>query len=189
MIWQSNVSKGIDILENSFLFFEATFEGEIYQKTDELNRLLLTFNTAYFHKFNESWGAYFNNVNVLSNNQFIDVPIDLGGETGIRGFPLQYQHGKHSTQFTFETRYYPHINIYKLLELGAAAFIDTGRVFGQSELSKNQSPWMTSIGIGARFYSTHSSEARVIHIDIIKPVSSDPNVNSIEFRITTKHSF
>lgn len=189
LIWQSNVSKGIDILENSFLFFEANFEGEIYRNSDEVNRLLFSFNTSYFHKFNESWGAYFNNRNVLSKNQFIDTPIVLGGETGIRGFPLQYQHGKQSTQYTFEARYYPHINIYKLLELGAAAFVDTGRVFGQSELSQNQSPWMTSIGLGARFYSTHSSEARVIHVDIIKPITADPNVNSIEFRLTTKHSF
>jgi len=102
---------------------------------------------------------------------------------------LQYRHGKHSTQFTFETRYYPHINIYKLLELGGAAFIDTGRVFGQSEQLSNQPNWMSSVGIGARFFSTHSSESNVIHVDIIKPVSSAPNVNSVEFRITTKHSF
>ena len=113
----------------------------------------------------------------------------LGGETGIRGYPLQYQHGKHSTQFTFEARYYPHINIYKLLELAAAAFIDTGRVFGQAKPLQNQSSWMTSVGLGARLYSTHSSEARVIHLDIIKPVTADPNVNSIEFRVTTKQSF
>ena len=74
-------------------------------------------------------------------------------------------------------------------DITRAAFIDTGRVFGQSELSKNQTTWMTSVGVGARLYSTHSSEARVIHIDIIKPLSSDENVNSIEFRVTTKHSF
>ena len=48
---------------------------------------------------------------------------------------------------------------------------------------------MASVGLGARLYSTHSSESRVIHIDIIKPITSDANVNSVEFRITTKKSF
>jgi hypothetical protein len=189
LIWQSNLSKGVDLFDKSFLFFEASFEGELYDTKENKNRQLIKINTEYFQKFNNSWGGYFKNTNQLSKNQFADSPIVLGSETGVRGFPLQYQHGRHSTQFTFEARYYPHINIYKLLELGAAAFVDTGRVFGQSERSKNQSPWMTSVGLGARFYSTHSSESRVIHLDIIKPITSDPNVNSIEFRITTKHSF
>lgn len=189
LIWQSHLSKGFDLFDNAIWLFEASFEGEVYDNSNVENRLLLNINTEYFHKFNGRWGAYFKNANQFSKNQFLDSPIVLGGESGVRGYPLQYQHGKHSTQFTLEARYYPHINIYKLLELGGAAFLDTGRVFGQSELSQNSSPWMTSVGLGARFFSTHSSEARVIHVDIIKPLSSAPNVNSVEFRITTKHSF
>ena len=73
--------------------------------------------------------------------------------------------------------------------MGAAAFIDTGRVFGSSDNTTYQDSWMTSVGLGARFYSTQTSEARVIHVDIIKPLTSDANVNGVEFRITTKHSF
>tara|TARA_R110000868_G_scaffold400884_2_gene675638 strand:- start:691 stop:2292 length:1602 start_codon:yes stop_codon:yes gene_type:complete len=189
LLWKSTLSKGFDVSERGFLFFDANFEGELYDNSAQKDRLLFNFNSAYFYKFAQRWGAYFKNANQFSQNQYLDAPIVLGGETGVRGFPLQYQHGKSSSQFTVEARYYPQINIYKLLELGGAAFIDTGRVFGQSELSKNQTTWMTSVGVGARLYSTHSSEARVIHIDIIKPLSSDENVNSIEFRVTTKHSF
>ena len=189
LIWQSHLSKGVDLLNDAFWLFEASFEGEIYDNNLVQNRMLLQLNAEYFHKFNENWGGYFKNANHFSKNQFLDSPVALGGESGVRGYPLQYQHGKHSTQFTFEARYYPQINIYKLLELGGAAFIDTGRVFGQTDLSQNDSPWMTSVGLGARFYPTHSSESRVIHLDIIKPLTSAPNVNGVEFRITTKHTF
>lgn len=189
LIWQSSLSKGITLNDNAFWFFDANFSGEIYQHKDQKDRLILSVNTEYFHKFNERWAGYFKNSSQFSQNQFLDSPLVLGGESGVRGYPLQYQHGKHSTQFSFEARYYPHINIYKLLELGGAAFIDSGRVFSQAEPLQNQSTWMTSVGLGARLYSTHSSEARVIHLDIIKPVTSDPNVNSIEFRVTTKQSF
>ncbi|MDO6444706.1 hypothetical protein Q4493_02850 [Colwellia sp. 1_MG-2023] len=49
--------------------------------------------------------------------------------------------------------------------------------------------WMTSVGIGARYYSTQTSDACVIHVEIIKPLTSDGNANGVEFRITTKHSF
>tara|TARA_R110001632_G_scaffold45219_1_gene114904 strand:- start:8555 stop:10153 length:1599 start_codon:yes stop_codon:yes gene_type:complete len=188
-IWQGHLSKGLSIFDDAYWLFEASFQGELYDTSTQKDRFLLTVSNEYFHKFNKNWGGYFKNITQSSKNQYLDSPLVLGGETGVRGFPLQYQHGEHSTQFTFEARYYPHINIYKLLELGGAAFIDTGRIFGQSELSKTQSPWMTSVGLGARLYSTHSSEARVIHLDIIKPITSDLNVNGIEFRITTKHSF
>ena len=189
LIWQSHISKGFALFDDAYWLFDASFEGELYSNSEVENRLLLNINTEYFYKFNDRWGAYFKNANQFSKNQFLDSPIVLGGESGVRGYPLQYRHGKNSTQFTFETRYYPHINIYKLLELGGAAFIDTGRVFGQSDQLASQSNWMTSIGLGARFFSTHSSESNVIHVDIIKPISSAPNVNSVEFRITSKHSF
>lgn len=189
LIWQSHLSKGLDFNRNAFWLFDASFEGEIYNNSLVQNRMLLQVNAEYFHKFNGNWGGYFKNANQFSKNQFLDLPVALGGESGVRGYPLQYQHGQHSTQFSLEARYYPHINIYKLVELGGAAFIDTGRVFGQIDLTKNPSSWLTSVGLGARFYSTHSSEARVIHLDIIKPLSSAPNVNGVEFRITTKHTF
>lgn len=188
-IWQSQVSKGLSFFENSYWFFNAEFEGEFYDSSDFGNRFSLQLDAEYFHKFNEQWGGYFQSASQFSQNQFLDSPVVLGGETGVRGYPLQYQHGESNTKLTFEARYYPHINIYKLLELGGAAFIDTGKIFNQSALSQQQSSRMTSIGLGARLYSTHSSEARVIHIDIIKPIASDTNVNSVEFRVTTKHSF
>jgi hypothetical protein len=189
ILWQSHLSKGFDVFNNAIWLFEVSFEAEVYANSKVENRLLLNINTEYFYKFNDNWGAYFKQANQFSKNQFLDSPIVMGGESGVRGYPLQFQHGKHSAQLTVEARYYPHINIYKLLELGAAAFIDSGRVFRRVDSSLPDSPLMTSVGLGARFFSTHSSEARVIHVDIIKPVSSDPNVNSVEFRITTKHSF
>ncbi len=188
-IWQANVSKGIALFDASYLFFNLDYQGELFNEKNAKDRQLLSLSTEFVHKFNERWGGYIKNVTRLSKNQFADDPIVLGAESGIRGFPIQYQHGKHSTQFSFEARYYPHINIYKLLELGGVAFIDSGRTFGESLYTNKKPSWMTSVGLGARFYSTRASDARVIHIDIIKPLSSDDNVNSVEFRVTTKQTF
>lgn len=189
LLWRSSLTKGIEIFDDAFWFISATLDGEIYSDSDNANRTVLSVNNEYFHKINDGWGAYLKNSSQFSENQFQDSPIVLGGETGLRGYPLQYRHGDHSTQFTAEARYYPHINIYKLLELGGAIFVDTGRVFGSSDNTTDQDSWMTSVGVGARFYSTQTSEAFVIHVDIIKSMTSDQNVKGIEFRITTKHSF
>ena len=189
ILWRSYLSKGIEFFDDSFWFMTANFEGEIYSNSIIPTRAVLSLTNEYFHKISDSWGGYFKNNSQFSQNQFQDYPIVLGGESGLRGYPLQYRHGDHSTQFTAEARYYPHINIYKLVELGGAIFVDSGRVFSSSDPTTHQDSWMTSVGIGARFYSNQTSEARVIHVDIIKPVTSVPGVNGIEFRISSKHSF
>ena len=126
---------------------------------------------------------------MLSRNQFLDRPVELGDDSGVRGYPLQYQHGERTTQLTAELRYYPHINIYKLFELGGAAFFDAGKAFGESPVINVNNSFITSIGVGARFYSPHSSEAQVIHVDLVKPLSPSDVINSVEIRISTKHSF
>ena len=189
LIWRSSISKGFQTYHNAYWFSKVALEGEYFNSSSNSDRAMLSISNEYFHKVNEHWAGYAQNISKFSKNHFQDTPVVLGGETGLRGYPLQYGHGEHSTQFTLEARYYPKINIYKLLELGAAAFIDTGRVYKQESTSLNQSEWLTSIGIGARFYSTQTSDANVIHVDIIKPLSNDESVNGLEFRISTKHSF
>lgn len=188
-IWHSSVSKGVQTSASGYLFFDANFSGEWRSNQSAKDRLLLTFSTEYFHKFNESWGAYFKNANTLSRNAFLDDPVALGDDSGVRGYPLQYQHGERMSQFTAEARYYPHINIYKLFELGGAAFLDTGKAFGDSPVLNVNHSLLTSVGLGLRFFSTHSSDKKIIHLDVVKPISTDVSVNGVEIRITTKQSF
>jgi len=145
-IVESTISKGFQTSDNSYAFVAASIDGEDYQKN---TRYVVQLWSEYFHKFNDNWGGYLKNTNIISQNQYLDQPIALGGESGVRGYPLQYQHGDRSVQFTAEARYYPHINIYKFFELGAAAFIDTGKTFGTSPFTNSDASLMTSIGFGA----------------------------------------
>jgi hypothetical protein len=188
-IWQTSLSKGLQTSANGYLFFDGQFVGEWQLENGGQDRLQLMFSTEYFHKFNDNWGAYFKNANTLSKKAFLDEPVALGDDSGVRGYPLQYQHGERTTQFTAEARYYPHINIYKLFELGGAAFLDTGKAFGDSPVANVNRSLLTSVGLGLRFFSTHSSDRKVIHLDLVKPLSTDVNVNGVEIRITTKQSF
>jgi hypothetical protein len=193
ILYKASLSKGIEIAKSGFLFFNAYAEGERYSEKITNNRTFFRFSTEYFHTINDYWAGYIKNENTFSNKQFFDRPVAIGGESGVRGYPLQYQHGANTSQLSLEARYYPRINIYKFFELGGAAFIDIGKAYGDSILSStspNTNPnTLASMGIGARLYSTHSSESQVIHFDIIKPLSTDTNVSNLEFRVTTKQSF
>ena len=73
--------------------------------------------------------------------------------------------------------------------MGGAAFFDAGKAFGDSPVANVNRSLLTSVGLGLRFFSTHSSDAKVIHLDLVRPLSTDATVNGFEFRITTKQSF
>lgn len=188
LLWNTNLSKGFSFDDRSLVLLKLRFEGEVYQ--DQQTRLLARFKSEYFHPFNDKWGVYFNNISTLSQNQYIDRPVNIGGNTGVRGFPLQYQHGEYSTQFTSEIRYYPNINIFKLFDLAGTAFVDAGNAFGDTLVDNIEDSWLYSVGIGARLYSPHSSrEHQMIHIDLAFPISDNPTIDSAAIRLQVKESF
>lgn len=191
-LFQAEINKGFEIHDDALVLMNIALSGDIYDQQD--HRILLNINTEYFYNFNSSWGFYINNTNVISNNQYLDKPVTVGGNTGLRGFPLQYQHGEHSIKFTNEIRYYPYINLFKLFDLAGAAFFDTARTFGTIEtqgMEENiEDDWLYSVGIGARLYSPHSAgNHQVIHIDFAFPQSDNPDVNNFEIRVEAKKSF
>lgn len=137
---------------------------------------------------------------------YLDQPLELGGETGLRGYSVQYQQGTRRWLSTAELRWYPQINIYKLLDLGFVAFADAGRASGgeiaqqtpaQNGLrsaadlltSNTTEQWIGSVGMGARFYSSRSSNNHVIHVDLSKPVGSAKDVNSWEIQLKVEQRF
>lgn len=192
VLFHAQVNKGFEVHDNALLLMDIEVRGNIYAKKE--NRLVLNINTEYFFNFNTNWGYYLNNVNVISNNQYRDQPVTVGGGSGLRGFPLQYQHGKHSVKLTNEIRYYPHINLFKLFDLAGAAFLDTARTFGDIEAVGTQrnieDNWLFSVGIGARLYSPHSAgNQQVIHIDFAFPQSENQDIDSFEIRVQAKQSF
>ena len=188
LLWTTNLNKGFSFDDRSLILLKLRFEGEVYQ--DQQTRLLARIKSEYFHPFNEKWGVYFNNISILSQNQYIDRPVNIGGNTGVRGFPLQYQHGEYSTQFTSEIRYYPNINIFKLLDLAGTAFVDAGSAFGDTLVDNIEDSWLYSVGIGARLHSPHSSRGnQMIHIDLAFPISDNPTIDGAVIRLQVKESF
>ncbi|MBU2427808.1 MAG: hypothetical protein KKA56_13100 [Gammaproteobacteria bacterium] len=137
---------------------------------------------------------------------YLDQPLELGGETGLRGYPVQYQHGTQRWLGTAELRWYPQINIYRLLDVGFVAFADAGRASGGDIertntmqpllrssadllLQNSSEQWLGSVGIGARFYSSRSSNNHVIHMDLSKPVGGAKDVNSWEIQLKVEERF
>ncbi len=188
LLWQLHLKKGFNLQNNALLLLEMSIANDIYKDRD--SRLLAKLNGEYFYRFTKKWGFYLSNTYVLSKDQYFDHPVAIGGSSGIRGFPLQYQHGKNSVMFTSEIRYYPGINLFKLFDLAGVAFTDLAKTTGDSEVENIEDGWLGSAGIGLRVHTPHSGGSNsVIHLDFAFPQSDNPDINNFEIRVQAKKSF
>jgi hypothetical protein len=142
----------------------------------------------YFHHASDTriwyaqakfWGA---------ENPYIDRPIAIGGESGLRGYPLQYQHGKQAYLLNLEKRYYPGINLFKLVDVGFAAFIDVGRARGETLYPNQEEGTLVGVGLGVRLFFSRSSGRNLVNINLASPANSD-YLSGLDFSITATTSF
>ena len=143
----------------------------------------------YFYQINPKWTAYAKSRLSTSKNNYLDQTFGLGDDTGVRGYPNDYQHGDNQWLFTAELRNYPNINLYQFAELGWAAFVDVGQAAGGQDEGNEVSGPIGSVGVGARIYSSRSSYGNVAHIDISMPFTTGVEVNEWEWRFIVKNRF
>jgi len=113
----------------------------------------------------------------------------LGGDTGLRGYPRNYQTGDRRVVFNVEERLYTDWYPFRLIRVGGAVFFDWGRAWDGPGESPSSARWLSNVGFGLRFLSTRSSFGNVLHVDLAFPLNRDPNIKSFQFLVQTKLSF
>lgn len=165
------------------------FDGAGVFATSQKDFYKVNLMAEYFYQISPKWTAYAKTRLSTSKNNYLDKPFALGDDTGIRGYPNDYQHGDNQWLFTTEIRNYPNINLYQLAELGWAAFVDIGQAYGGPDENNEVSGPIGSVGIGARIYSSRSSYGNVAHIDLSVPFTTGVEVNSWEWRFQVRNRF
>jgi len=119
-------------------------------------------------------------------------PLDglvLGGDNGLRGYPLRYQSGARRMLFTIEQRFYTDVYPWRLFRIGGAAFLDVGRAWGGSSTNAVNPGWLSDVGLGLRIVSVRSAFSNVLHIDLAMPLSRDPDISKLQLLVKSKQSF
>jgi hypothetical protein len=112
-----------------------------------------------------------------------DNPLEIGGDDGLRGYPLRYQRGDARAQLTIEQRYFTDYYLWRLFRVGGAVFFDAGRVWGDNPFGGENLGLLKDVGFGLRLASTRSSLGRMIHIDFAFPLDGDPSIDNFQFLI------
>lgn len=118
-----------------------------------------------------------------------DTQLLLGGDNGLRGYPLRYQAGTSSAALTLEQRFYTDWQPLKLVNVGAAIFADAGRMWGRDRFAAVPEGWLTDVGVGLRLGSVRSGLGNILHIDVAVPLERSDGIDALQLTIETERSF
>jgi outer membrane protein assembly factor BamA len=129
----------------------------------------------------------------VTDNLDRERQLTLGGENGLRGYPLRYQDGNARAYLTLEQRFFTDWYPFRLVHVGGAIFFDIGRTWTAGDaddpsLSRNYGI-LRDVGIGLRLSSSRSGLGRMLHIDLAVPLDGDSSIQSVQVFVTTKQSF
>jgi hypothetical protein len=118
-----------------------------------------------------------------------DSQVLLGGDNGLRGYPLRFQAGEGRWLVTAEQRAFTDWYPFRLFNVGGAVFFDAGRTWGDNPLGTPSQGVLKDIGIGLRLGNSRSALGNILHIDIAFPLDGGSDVHALQFLVETKRTF
>ena len=114
----------------------------------------------------------------------------LGGDNGLRGYPMRFRDGDRRALFSIEQRFYSNVEVLKLFHLGAAAFVDVGRAWYSDVVANEADEVLRDIGIGLRLGSSRSAKGTMVHLDVAFPIDGDRSERrGVQWLVRTRDTF
>lgn len=187
IVVEGELRAGADLGSDQYLTSGIEFRGRY--EGGEFRNSLVELNARYFRRQSESRVLFGSLRTSVANNLDGEGQLLLGGDSGLRGYPLRYQAGTLSTLATLEERFYTRWQPLKLFNVGGAVFADAGRTWGHDDFAAPSAGWLSDVGVGLRLGSARSGLGNVLHIDIAMPLNRPTGVSGLQFLVETHSSF
>lgn len=186
LYWLS-ASRSWGELAKTAVLLSADASGRV-EDGDAMNALL-SVSARYYKQQSDQRTFFVTLEGTYGNNLDLDNPVELGGDTGLRGYPLRYQSGDSKILLTIEQRYFWNWYPFRLFRVGGAIFADTGRTWGDDPLGGESLGWLSDVGFGLRLQPTRTGTRSIIHVDVAFPLDGDDSIDNVQFLIESKKSF
>lgn len=186
-LYAANVSKGMRLFSPNTLLVSASVSGRMNEEHRE--NQLISGSFRYFVPQSQRAQFLVSGAVDVYRQPDTPAPLQLGGDTGLRGYPLSYQSGERRSLFTLEERLYSDWYPWRLFRVGGAVFTDFGRAWNGPNESPGNNGVLADAGFGLRLLSARSAFGNVAHIDFAFPLNHRNDVRSVQFLVTTKTSF
>ena len=173
--------------DDNLLLFTPYFKGQYTEGRAENNRL--GFESKFYTPIFDDHVFYMALSANYVKNGYLDDQLLLGGDNGLRGYPLRFQSGDRSFLFTVEQRFYTQWHWFQLAYVGALVFYDVGRAWTPGAPENSNTRVLRDAGLGLRLASSRGSRGLVLHIDLAFPMDGDSDIDDVQLVLTTKESF
>ena len=171
----------------STLLLAGTLTGRL--ENGEPRNALLAGSVRYYVEQNEHWLFFTTLEGTKGWRLDLENQILLGGDNGLRGYPLRYQDGTARALWTLEQRYFTDWYPFRLFRVGAAVFFDSGRTWGSAPLAAPSLGLLKDAGFGLRFGNARSGLGNVVHVDLAFPFNGDNSIQRAQFLVQTEQHF
>ena len=191
--WQFNPAQ--------LLFLNASFAGRVPRGTPRntapdglvvnpaLRNASLAAQARYFWRLTPHQLFYVSLSGTATSRLDAEQQVLLGGDTGLRGYPLRFQGGTSSALLTLEHRVFTDWYPWRLVRIGGAVFFDAGRTFGRDFLGVEPLGLLKDAGLGLRIGNNRSGLGNVLHVDLSYALDAPPGVKHYQVTVETKDSF
>jgi hemolysin activation/secretion protein len=187
LVFESRANMAFKPAVNQLILFSPEFSGYLSETKAENTKL--GFSSRYYLPNIKNQVFYMALSAEYVENPYLDEQVLLGGDSGLRGYPLRYQQGDRKFLFTVEQRFYTSWNLFELANVGGLIFFDVGRAWYPGVEKNSNTDILRDWGIGMRLASTRSSGAVVLHIDLAFPLDGDDSIDNSQLLISTQESF
>jgi hypothetical protein len=179
--------RGLELTNHQQLFLSSDFSSRI--EDGRARNLIADAAAKYYWRWRENWLLYAGLSATATDNLDPDMQLLLGGDNGLRGYPLRFESGTSRALFTVEQRVFTDWYPFRLARVGAAVFADVGRTWGNGVIGNSDPGLLKDVGFGLRFGNTRTGLGNVLHIDLAFPLDNIAGIQKVQFLVQTLQSF
>jgi outer membrane protein assembly factor BamA len=187
LIMAGSANLGFGSLSKTALLVTAIADGR--REDGQTKNAKTRLNLRFYHRQSEKRLFFMTLSGTVGHDLDLDNPVQLGGKSGLRGYPLRYQTGDSKMLFSIEQRYFTDWYPFRLFRVAGAIFAEVGRTWGDNPIGEPNLGWLRDVGFGLRFAPTRFSTNKVAHLDFAFPLDGDPSIDTMQILLEAKRSF
>jgi outer membrane protein assembly factor BamA len=187
LLVKAHLLRGIELTELQQIFMTSNFTSRI--EDGQARNLIADAGAKYYWRWRTDWLLYAELSGTVTDSLDPDLQVLLGGDNGLRGYPLRYESGTSRALLTVEQRFYTDWYPFRLVRVGGAIFADVGRTWGSGVIGNSDPGLLRDVGFGLRIGNTRSGLGNVLHIDFAFPLNHIAGIKPFQFLVQTMQSF
>jgi hypothetical protein len=179
--------RGLELPDQQQLFLSGDFSSRVEE--GRFRNLIADAAAKYYWRWRQDWLLYAALSGTVTDALDPDKQLLLGGDNGLRGYPLRFESGTSRALFTVEQRVFTDWYPFRLARFGGAVFADVGRTWGSGVIGNSDPGLLKDVGFGLRFGNTRTGLGNVLHIDFAFPLGNVAGIQKFQFLVQTLQSF